>query len=388
MDRQPGTGQEDLGEPDAGPIADDEINNLVRKSQDVGDLASVSALSAFVRQMARYPQLTPEAQTELARECQQARRARAELAKGGLTKARERHAQSEVKRGEYAMTHLLGSTIKLVILIVRENAERRFGQQKALAMSPDLVSECMVSLTKAVYDFDPARIPSFSTYAARIARDTVRMSLGNDSMVKVPASWARIRRIAAVRIPNLTIELGRPPTHEETRAAIYQACLEWAEAHLTPEEAAEPKSRRGELMVAKLRKQGMLGALDKLGEVLNTARPMGSLDLVIGDGGGSTVGDLVAAPIDDAVFDNPERDELRSSIQHALDQLPERERGIVILRFDLNETGEVWTYKRIAEQYGITAERIRQIERNALTKMRNPHGPGEGLAGFLPSEPD
>jgi RNA polymerase sigma factor (sigma-70 family) len=388
MDRQPENGQEDLDGPDAGPIADEEIANQVRKSHDIGDLSSISALSSFVRQMARYPLLSPEAQTELARDCQKAQRSRAALAAGKLTKAQERQAQADVKRGEYAMTHLLGSTIRLVIVIVRENAERRFGQQKALAMSPDLVSECMVSLTKAVYDFDPARIPSFSTYAGRIVRDTVRMSLGNDSMVKVPASWARIRRIAAVRIPKLAIDLGRPPTQEESRAEIYKHCLVWAEEHLTPEQAAQPKSRRHELMVAKLRKQGMLGALDKLGEVLNTARPMGSLDRVLGDDGGSTVGDLVPAPTDDATFDSSEHDELRSSIHHALDQLPERERGIVILRFDLNETGEVWTYKRIAAQYGITAERIRQIERNALAKMRNPHGPGEGLSGFLPSEPD
>lgn len=367
--------------------ADAELDGYVARAQTSGDSSSATALSAFVRQMAAFPRLSAEQQQELVQYCQDGRAARAALASGTLRRADLRRAQDAVTRADRAMTHLLGSTIKLVILIVRENAERRLGPQRAITAVPDLVAECMAALTKAVYDFDPARVPSFSTYAARVVRDTVRMSLSDDTMMHVPASWARIRRIAAVRVPNLIVELGRQPTPQEVREAIYQACLEWAAEHLTPAEAATDPTRRQELMVAKLRKQGMLGAIENLDEVLATARTIGSLDLVVGDGGG-TVGDLVAAPVDAPVFDRIEREELRESIQQALAGLPEREREVIVLRFDLNRTGETWTHRRIAERYGVTAERIRQIERNALTRLRPPHGSSSGLAAFLPTASD
>lgn len=383
MSRDRENGQGDLGDD---PVSDDELEGYVARSRDVGDLESLSALSSFVRQMTQYPRLSPAEQMTMITDCRAGAAARQRLEERRGSPESDRRDREIVRHADRSMTQLLGSTIRLVILIVRENADRRLGQQRALAAAPDLVAECMVALTKAVYDFDPDRVPSFSAYAARVARDTVRMSLGNDSLVRVPTSWARIRRIAAVRIPNLTVELARPPTPAEVHEVMFEACLEWAAEHLTPAEQKLPAAARLEAMTAKLRKQGMLGALDHLDDVLNTARPVSSLDQAVGDTPGATLGDLVAAPADQAMFDHVEQDELRVVIEQALAPLPPRERDIVILRFDLNRTGEVWTYKRIAEQYGITAERIRQIEHNALSKMRLPRD--GGLSSFLGSDPD
>lgn len=379
---QGGLGDDDPG---LGASSDDELTGYVTRASRVADPLAGTALSSFIRQMAAYPRLDAAEQTALALECQAAAESRRILASGQrISRPEERRHVAAVRRGDYAMSHLMGSTIRLVILIVRENAERRLGSQRALAATPDLVGECMIALTKAVYDFDPTRGPSFATYAARVVRDTVRMTLSNEStllagQIRVPAAWQRVRRIAAVRIPELTTELGRVPTDAEVYDALYQACLEWAAKHLTPDEQNLSPAARQEAMVAKLTKQGMLGALRHLDDVLNAGRPMDSLDMTVGDDTSSSLGDHVAAPAGDELFDAVERDELLSTISRALAELSDRERDIVILRYDLNRTGQPLSYKEISARYDVTPERIRQIERTALSKMRT-----DDLAGFLP----
>ena len=223
----------------------------------------------------------------------------------------------------------------------------------------------------------------FATYVAKVVRDRVRAMLAKDSHIKVANSWHRLKRIAAVRIPQLQAELGRTPTEAEIKADLLQRCMEWAVAKLTPEQAQLPKAQRQELMVAKLRKQGMIGAIESLQDVLQASQTIASLDARVGEDGDTTLADMVPA-VEDEGLSNLELSELRDTMREALAPLTERERTIVLLRFGFAD-GEQWTYTALAERYDVTAERIRQIEKNVLTKLSTSSAVRDRLAAFLPS---
>lgn len=367
-------------------LADAEIASYVTRAQaQARAYERLPALSAFQKQMERYPQLSPLAQNELAADYQAGVAARAELASGRLRGAPERRARAKVRRGEYAIEHLIGSNFKLVHLICRENAEDRFGRERANELLPDLVAEANLALTEAAGSFDPARCPTFPTYAARVVRDRVRMVLSRDSAVKLAPSWTRLKRIASVRIPQLSAELGRRPTKAEIQADLLERCLEWAEGKLTDEQRSLPPAQRHDIKLAKLRKQGMLGAIEALDDVLVATQSVTSLSAPVGADGSATVGDLIAADSDDATFDSVELSELRESLAAALATLKDRDREIVLYRYGFVD-GECWTYAKIATRYGVTAERVRQIERSVITRLAVPHSQYAALAAHLPSQ--
>lgn len=366
-----------------GSLADEEIARWVARAQS-SSLANLPALSALQRRMDQYPQLSAAAQAELHERFRAGERAAAAIAGGKLSRAQERRAREAVRRAKHAQEHLVGSNVKLVMLIARENLEERYGRERVNDMLPDLVAEALVALTQAVTDFDPTRCPTFSTYAARRIRDHVRMMLTKEGPLRLAPSWSRLKRIAAVRIPALQASLGRAPTREETQADLLVACLEWAEKRLRPDQASLPLPARREAMMDKLRKQGMLGAIRDLDDVLVATQSVTSLDTPVGDGAGTTLGDLLPGN-DGGVSEGLEHAELHNDLMKALTQLPERERDIIMHRFGFVD-GENWTYQRIAQNHNVTAERIRQIERNVIARLASPHGQFNALAAHLPSQ--
>lgn len=370
-------------------LADAEIASYVARAQSRA-LENMPALSAFQRRAEQYPQLSASAQSELIVDFQAGQRAK-EALRQGLKGAPERRAQASVRRAEHAIEYLVMSNFKLVLLITRENTEERYGRERSAELLPDLVAEANVALTEAVLEYDPERCPTFSTYAARRIRDHVRMRLTKEGPLRLAPSWSRLKRITAVRVPALAATLGRTPTKAEIQADLERACLEWAEGKLTDEQRVLPEPERHELKLAKLRKQGMLGAIRDLDDVLVATQSVTSLDTPVGEEGGSTMGELLAGTSGDSLFEGVELDELRNSLMAALDSLPQRDREIILYRFGFltegpDDDGKGWTYARIAERYGVTAERIRQIERNVLTRLRAPHAHSGALAAHLPSQ--
>jgi hypothetical protein len=152
----------------------------------------LSALSSFQRSADRFPQLTPPQQLELARVYRDGVAARVVLATGKVTKREREKLQEQVRRSEFAMEHLCASCWRLAWLIVREQAERRFGREKATDLLPDLMQEANGALVQAVRDFDPTRTPSFHTYAAQGVRNHTRMVLGRDGYLRLAPAWVRI----------------------------------------------------------------------------------------------------------------------------------------------------------------------------------------------------
>jgi RNA polymerase nonessential primary-like sigma factor len=332
--------------------------------------------------MEQYPQLKAAEQIELA---YGVKAARAEIEK---IQSKKKPAASDERRirelrayVDKASETLAGSSFRLVLLICRELAEERHGRERALDVMPDLVGEANVALVEAIMDFDVERCPLFATYAARVIRDRVRALLGRDGAIRLPPSWNRLKRIAAVRIPQLGSELGRPPTREEIYNDLLARCLAWAESKLTEEQAKLPKKQRLDVMMAKLRKQGMIGALDSLDDVLQASQGTASLDATVSDDGGATLGDMMSSEASSSLLDDVEHDELRDLFARVLSGLDERERRIVIARYGLDGS-EPRTYVEIGEVFGVTAERVRQIERAVLGKIREGDHSGN-LSAFL-----
>jgi RNA polymerase primary sigma factor len=365
--------------------ADAEINAYVARAT-ARNLADLSSLSAFQRQMDRYPQLSPSAQLELVERVRTGQAARERLS-SSHRKTEEPKLVRAVRDGERAAEYLVGSNFRLVLLICSEKARERLGMERAGDMMPDLVGEANVALAEAIAYYDPARCPVFATYVGRVVRDRVQYVLSRDSSIRLAPSWHRLKRIAAVRTPILAAELGRRPTEDELRDDLFAQCRIWAYNRLTPEQKVLPEPQRESLMMAKLRKQGMLGALASLSDVLVAAQSVTSLDTPLGDDtNGATRGDLVAAESSDELFDELELGELGASLEGVLSEFTEREQQIIRLRygFDPSTQGELPTYGQIGERFGVTAERIRQIERSVLDRLRSSENARDRLAAFLP----
>lgn len=359
------------------------LDDVVLRSSRGGG-SGASAVSAFQRSAERFPPLAPEEQLVLLARLREitAKVERMEAA----NRARERDRLKELrKESERIIEHVAASCWKLAWLIVREQAEERFGRDRATDMLPDLLGEANYALVKAVQEFDPSMTPKFATYAARVIRDHTRAVLSRDGYVRLAPSWSRVKRLAATRLPEMTHELGRRPTIEELQADLTKKCLEWAENHLTEQQQRLPAAQRKKLALAKLRKQGMLGAIRDIEEILVVSQTVVSLDAPMGDESGGTLGETVAYTDEGSLLDRMELRELHEKIMASLDTiLTEREREIVLLRYGFDGS-EGWTYSAIAERFDVSSERIRQIERGALEKLSAAEGGLAGLSSFLRS---
>lgn len=365
--------------------ADDEVKSWIERSTRQPS-STLSALSAYQRAADRHGNMSPEDQLIMAARYQDAMKLKASLEDNTTLTGQElRAAQRTVRGMDLMLEKLTSSCWRLAWLIVRENAEARFGREKASELLPDLMSEANVALVESVRNFDPTRTPSFATYAARNVRNHVRMIISGEGYIHLAPSWSRLKRIASARVPELTAELGRTPSKEEIQADLLETCLNWAEKKLTDDQRLLPEQERHEIKLAKLRKQGMLRALREIDEVMAATQSVASLDQPVGEAGGSTLGDLIPGQSGGGLFDTVELGELRNTIGVALATLTDRERDIVMLRFGFVDS-ENWTYARIAERYDVTPERIRQIERAVLGKLSSPHGQYSALASFLPSQ--
>lgn len=349
---------------------DTHLAGLVARASSGAGREHLSSLSALTQQLSAYPPLAPEDQAvriEAFRRGIVAQEQAATMAPGAKRRALERDANA----GRRAQTELVGSMYRLALIICQELAAERYGRERMLDMLSDLVSEANIAVVEAVATYDEARSPAFSLYAGRVMRDRVRMMLQKSATVGVAPSWLRLKRIYTVVRPEVEMKLGRTPTEVEMQAELRVICLRWAADRLTAEQQALPEAQRLELMESKLRKQGMLGAIDRLSEVLSATQQTTSLDAPLGDGEGARLGDVIAQPTADSGYDTVEHDELRRDLMDALSSLSEREQQIVLHKYGFVD-GQEWTYAKLAPKFGVSAERIRQIERNVLTKLRTP----------------
>ncbi|MEU9807355.1 RNA polymerase sigma factor [Mycobacteroides sp. LB1] len=315
-------------------VWDEEESEALRQARKDAELtASADSVRAYLKQIGKVALLNAEEEVELAKRIEAglyATQIVTELTeKGEKLPAAQRRDMSWICRdGDRAKNHLLEANLRLVVSL----AKRYTGRGMAFL---DLIQEGNLGLIRAVEKFDYTKGYKFSTYATWWIRQAITRAMADQArtiripvhMVEVINKLGRIQR-------ELLQDLGREPTPEELAK----------EMDITPE---------------------------KVLEIQQYAREPISLDQTIGDEGDSQLGDFIEDSEAVVAVDAVSFTLLQDQLQSVLETLSEREAGVVRLRFGLTD-GQPRTLDEIGQVYGVTRERIRQIESKTMSKLRHP----------------
>ncbi|HEY3081200.1 MAG TPA: sigma-70 family RNA polymerase sigma factor [Chloroflexota bacterium] len=286
-------------------------------------------LGIYLHEVRRVPLLTAEEEITLSRTYDEGRAAQARLRRDEAA-AEDECARLEgvVRAGERARRRLVESNLRLVISVARKHLNR------GLPL-PDLIQEGNIGLSRAVEKFDWRRGFRFSTYAYWWIRQAITRAIADQSrVVRIPVHMSgQISRYARAS-SRLAQELGREPTVDEVAAWL-------------------------DIPVAKAE------------EIHQAAQVPISLDAPVGDDADSYLGDLVADPSQPPLIDAVSKNLLRDSVEEVMAGLSPRERRVVELRFGLSD-GRARTLAEVGDELQISRERVRQIESDALRKLRRP----------------
>ncbi len=322
-------------------VWDEEESEALRQARKDAELtASADSVRAYLKQIGKVALLNAEEEVELAKRieaglyaAERVRRTEDTTDKPSaptdkLSPQLRRDLRWIVRDGERAKNHLLEANLRLVVSL----AKRYTGRGMAFL---DLIQEGNLGLIRAVEKFDYTKGYKFSTYATWWIRQAITRAMADQArtiripvhMVEVINKLGRIQR-------ELLQDLGREPTPEELAK----------EMDITPE---------------------------KVLEIQQYAREPISLDQTIGDEGDSQLGDFIEDSEAVIAVDAVSFTLLQDQLQSVLATLSEREAGVVRLRFGLTD-GQPRTLDEIGQVYGVTRERIRQIESKTMSKLRHP----------------
>ncbi|PXY32964.1 RNA polymerase sigma factor [Prauserella sp. PE36] len=315
-------------------VWDEEESEALRQARKDAELtASADSVRAYLKQIGKVALLNAEEEVELAKRIEAglyaAERVRVAEDEGEkLSTQMRRDLKWIVRDGERAKSHLLEANLRLVVSL----AKRYTGRGMAFL---DLIQEGNLGLIRAVEKFDYTKGFKFSTYATWWIRQAITRAMADQArtiripvhMVEVINKLGRIQR-------ELLQDLGREPTPEELAK----------EMDISPE---------------------------KVLEIQQYAREPISLDQTIGDEGDSQLGDFIEDSEAVVAVDAVSFTLLQDQLQSVLQTLSEREAGVVRLRFGLTD-GQPRTLDEIGQVYGVTRERIRQIESKTMSKLRHP----------------
>jgi RNA polymerase primary sigma factor len=297
---------------------------------DGAGVESSDIVSLYLQEMSLVPLLTPDEEFTLAMRIEKGRAARAELLRGNVRKgsARYRRLEALVQDGLQAREHLIKANTRLVVSV----AKRYLGCGIPFL---DLIQEGNLGLMRAVEKFDIHRGFRFSTYATWWIRQAITRAIADQGRtIRLPVHMVdRIRQIYRA-MHELEQVLGRPPSAEELAR----------ELHL------DIRKVQWSMKVALL--------------------PL-SLESPIGDEEDTELGTFIEDEISPSPMQSAYHSMLREKIDEVLATLPPREARVLRLRFGL-ETGTPYTLEEVGEKFGLTRERIRQIEGKALQRLRHP----------------
>jgi RNA polymerase primary sigma factor len=325
----------DDDEPDENDFEWDEEDSeaLKQARKDAEMTASADSVRAYLKQIGKVPLLNAAQEVELAK--------RIEAGLYAVERLKQMRESGEeiptqirrdlewiVRDGDRAKDHLLEANLRLVVSL----AKRYTGRGMAFL---DLIQEGNLGLIRAVEKFDYTKGYKFSTYATWWIRQAITRAMADQArtiripvhMVEVINKLGRIQR-------ELLQDLGREPTPDELAK----------EMDISPE---------------------------KVLEIQQYAREPISLDQTIGDEGDSQLGDFIEDSEAIVAVDAVSFSLLQGQLQQVLQTLSEREAGVVRLRFGLTD-GQPRTLDEIGQVYGVTRERIRQIESKTMSKLRHP----------------
>lgn len=295
---------------------------------DLSDIAADDTISLYLKEMARVPLLTPEQERELAQQLESGRTARRRLARDGHDPEETERLKRAIEQGEEARQHLIKANTRLVVSI----AKRYLGHGVPFL---DLIQEGNLGLMKAIEKFDYRRGHRLSTYATWWIRQSITRALAEQGRtIRVPVHMSdRIRKLYRVA-RELEQELGRQPSPEEIAEEI----------ELEPE---------------------------KVQWILRASRRPISLERPVGEEDDNELRDFIEDEKVLAPSEAAYQHLLAETMDEVLHTLSPREARILRLRFGIQD-GHSYTLEEVGQKFGLTRERIRQIESEALRKLRHP----------------
>jgi len=322
----PEPSEEELALDDEAEEVEDPTGVLVL--DDLQNIDTDDTIGLYLKEVSRVPLLNAEEEVELAQRIERGRLAREELARGNVGSRRRHELRRLIEDGWSAREHLITANSRLVISV----AKKYMGRGVPFL---DLIQEGNIGLIRATKKFDYRRGHKFSTYATWWIRQAVTRAIADQGRtIRVPVHMGdQINKLLRIQ-HQLTQRLGREPTVEELAVAL----------------DVPPKKVENMIQVAR--------------------RPL-SLETPTDDEEDSVLGDFIeddeAPPPDDTATYNL----LREHLEDVLNSLPPREVRILQLRYGLLD-GQAYTLEEVGRKMGVTRERVRQIEAQALSRLRHP----------------
>ncbi|MCD4672909.1 MAG: sigma-70 family RNA polymerase sigma factor [Anaerolineaceae bacterium] len=302
-----------------------------QKAANTNDLAEIDTndtISLYLKEVSRIPLLTSREEINLAQRIEIGRLAREELAKGRVSKLRRQQLVNAIRDGMAAREHLITANSRLVISVAKKYNNRG-------VPFLDLIQEGNIGLIRATKKFDYRRGHKFSTYATWWIRQAITRAIADQGRtIRIPVHMGDQINKLLRKQHKLTQELGRDPTSEEVGSAL-------------------------DIPVTKV---------DQIKKIAR--RPL-SLETPTDDEGDSVLYDFIKDE------DSPSPDSLaahnllKQQLVTVFNELPPREVRILQLRYGLLD-GKVYTLEEVGRKMGVTRERVRQIESQALGRLRNP----------------
>jgi RNA polymerase primary sigma factor len=318
--------EEEPEEPDDEPVGPRMDEEALVLAADMDD-----GVGVYFKEVGFIPLLTKEEEVMLAKQIEDGEFAKEKLygsRNGDLSAVERRRCEEQIERGREAFNHLVTANSRLVISIAKKYVGRGL-------TFLDLIQEGNVGLLRAARKFDYKRGHKFSTYATWWIRQAVTRAIADHGRtIRVPVHIGdqlnRLMRLSR----ELTQELNRQPTTEE---------------------------------LAKYSGQPM----EKIEQMLEYARIPVSLDKPVGEDGDSQLADFIEDEESESPTDRVSQVLLREQLLEAIDSLPPREQRILRLRYGFQD-GQMYTLAEIGQRLGITRERVRQLEAQALGRLRKP----------------
>jgi RNA polymerase primary sigma factor len=318
------------------PSLEDE---LFTELPDLADIALDDPVRMYLQEIGQVPLLSAEQEVMLAKQMEAGDIARARLQREDYRSWQERiQLEQQVECGNEARQHLIQANLRLVVSIAKKYTS--YG----LTMM-DLVQEGNIGLMRAVEKFDYTKGHKFSTYATWWIRQAITRAIADQSRT--------------IRLP---VHMGEAISQVKRTSHKLQQTMQ---REPTPEEIAD----------------AMGISPTKVRRTLEASMHPLSLEMPVGQEGEGRMGDFIEDDRISTPADAAAASMLREQIEEVLQKLPERERKIIQLRYGLKD-GRYRTLEEVGVEFGITRERIRQIEAVALRKLRHPHL-GKKLRGYL-----
>ncbi|MBC8336976.1 MAG: sigma-70 family RNA polymerase sigma factor [Anaerolineales bacterium] len=321
----PGPSEGEVGETE--DIAEEKVDQNVMEDY-LANIDTSDTIGLYLKEVSRVPLLTAEEEVELAQRIERGRMAREELAKGSVSGRRRTELRRMIEDGWAAREHLITANSRLVISV----AKKYMGRGVPFL---DLIQEGNIGLIRATKKFDYRRGHKFSTYATWWIRQAVTRAIADQGRtIRVPVHMGdQINKLLRVQ-HQLTQKLGRAPKVEELAEAL----------------EVPPKKVENMIQVAR--------------------RPL-SLETPTDNEEDSVLGDFIEDEDSPPPDDTATHHLLQDHLVEVMDNLPPREVRILQLRYGILD-GQAYTLEEVGRKMGVTRERVRQIEAQALSRLRHP----------------